>query len=184
MLEINYLPTDKLIPYVNNSRTHNEQQVKQIAASIREFGFTNPILIDEHGTIIAGHGRAMAADLLEIDNVPTITLTGLSDAQRAAYVIADNKLALNAGWDFDTIRAELNMLQDLDFDLDLLGFDSAELDEIVNGWSSDVDLPTTTNESSQSKIVVSCNELDKDDLLGVIERAVAESGIEQVTVSG
>jgi ParB-like chromosome segregation protein Spo0J len=126
----------------------------------------------------------MAADLLEINAVPTITLTGLSDAQRAAYVIADNKLALNAGWDFDTIRAELNMLQDLDFDLDLLGFDSAELDEIVNGWASDVDLPTTTNESSQSKIVVSCNELVKDDLLGVIERAVAESGIEQVQVSG
>ena len=98
-LSIEYRNINDLIPYVNNSRTHSDEQVTQIAASIKEFGFTNPILIDEQGGVIAGHGRVMAAKKLGLEQVPTITLAGLSDAQRKAYVIADNKLALNAGWD-------------------------------------------------------------------------------------
>ena len=141
MLKIEYVATDDLIPYINNSRTHSESQIKQIASSIREFGFTNPILIDEAGTIIAGHGRVMAAQVLDLDEVPTITLGGLSDAQRKAYVIADNKLALNAGWDFEALRLDLESLKDFDFDIDLLGFSEEELSEILFDSESEADFP-------------------------------------------
>ena len=131
-LNIEYVKRDQLIPYINNSRTHDARQVKQIAGSIKEFGFTNPLLIDEDGGIIAGHGRLMAADLLGIDEVPTITLVGLTEAQRKAYVIADNQLALNAGWDLDTLKVELDRLTELDFDVDLLGFDDDFLSSLLN----------------------------------------------------
>jgi ParB family transcriptional regulator, chromosome partitioning protein len=146
VLKINYLPTDQLIPYINNSRTHTEAQVKQIAASIREFGFTNPILVDEGHTIIAGHGRVMAAEVLAIDKVPTILLAGLTEAQKKAYVIADNKLALNAGWDIETITAELQALDDLNFNLDLIGFDHDELKELLGGADFD---PATEDEQGK-----------------------------------
>ena len=183
MLEIQYIATDNLIPYINNSRTHSEAQIHQITASIVEFGFTNPVLIDEKAMIIAGHGRIEAAKILGIDEVPTITLKGLTEAQRKAYVIADNKLALNAGWDFDAIRVELELLQELDFNIDLLGFEEVELDEILNGWSTDIELPDNKEESGLFKITVSGNELDKDDLLSVIEMAIKDSGIEGAKVS-
>ena len=117
-----------LVPYARNSRTHSAQQVAQIAASIREFGFTNPLLIDERGGIIAGHGRLFAAQKLGFDEVPAITLKGLSDAQKKAYVIADNKLALNAGWDDEMLQVEFMELQEMGFDLELTGF---SLDEIA-----------------------------------------------------
>tara|TARA_R110000803_G_scaffold157853_1_gene222136 strand:+ start:117 stop:713 length:597 start_codon:yes stop_codon:yes gene_type:complete len=123
MLKIEYKKTGDLIPYINNSRTHSEQQVQQVAASIKEFGFTNPILIDEDSGIIAGHGRLQAAQLLGQNEVPTIMLEGLTEAQRKAYVIADNKLALNSGWDDELLKVELEFLSDLDFDLDILGWD-------------------------------------------------------------
>ena len=144
-LNIEYVKRDQLIPYINNSRTHDARQVKQIASSIKEFGFTNPLLIDEDGGIIAGHGRLLAADLLGIDQVPTITLVGLTEAQRKAYVIADNQLALNAGWDLDTLKVELDRLTELDFDVDLLGFDddflSSLLDEPVDGLTDEDAVP-------------------------------------------
>ena len=144
-LNIEYVKRDQLIPYINNSRTHDARQVKQIASSIKEFGFTNPLLIDEDGGIIAGHGRLLAADLLGIDEVPTITLVGLTEAQRKAYVIADNQLALNAGWDLDTLKVELDRLTELDFDVDLLGFDddflSSLLDEPVDGLTDEDAVP-------------------------------------------
>lgn len=131
-LKIEYKNTDSLIPYVNNSRTHSDEQVTQVASSIKEFGFTNPILIDEQGGIIAGHGRLMAANKLGLDTVPTITLVGLSEAQRKAYIIADNKLALNSGWDYKLLRLEIGSLESLDFDIELLGFDELEIDSIFN----------------------------------------------------
>ncbi len=121
----------ELIPYVNNSRTHSDEQVTQIASSIKEFGFTNPVLIDEQGGLIAGHGRLMAAKKLGISEVPCIELKGLTDAQKKAYIIADNQLALNAGWDIDTLRLEIENLQEVDFDLGLLGFDVGELDLLL-----------------------------------------------------
>jgi len=121
---------DKLIPYVRNSRTHSDEQVAQIAASIKEFGFTNPVLIDGEGGIIAGHGRVMAARKLGIGEVPCITLDHLTDAQKRAYVIADNKLALNAGWDDEMLRVEFAELEELGFDLELTGFSLDEIDEL------------------------------------------------------
>lgn len=120
---------DALIPYARNSRTHSDAQVAQIAASIREFGFTNPVLIDAEGGIIAGHGRTMAARKLGLETVPCIRLADLTDAQKKAYIIADNKLALNAGWDDEMLKVELSELKDLDYDLALTGFD---VDELAN----------------------------------------------------
>jgi DNA modification methylase len=130
-LSINYIGLDQLIPYVNNSRTHDGQQVAQIAASIREFGFTNPVLIDEDDSIIAGHGRLMAARLLKLETVPTIRLEGLTDTQKRAYIIADNKLALNAGWDNELLMLELDALKDADYDLDLTGFSADEISDLM-----------------------------------------------------
>tara|TARA_B110000211_G_scaffold64348_1_gene73884 strand:- start:5582 stop:6358 length:777 start_codon:yes stop_codon:yes gene_type:complete len=152
MLSIEYKSTGELIPYVNNSRTHSEQQIQQVAASIKEFGFTNPLLIDEDGGIIAGHGRLQAAQLLKLDEVPTITLAGLTEAQKKAYVIADNKLGLNAGWDETLLQVELNSLNESDFDISLLGFDKEEMLEILGenaldglgdeSYTKKVDIPT------------------------------------------
>jgi len=121
----------ELIPYVNNSRTHSDEQVAQIAASIKEFGWTNPILIDEESSIIAGHGRLMAARKLGMDKVPCIHVKNLTEAQKKALIIADNKLALNAGWDNDLLKLELENLQELGFDLDILGFNADELSALL-----------------------------------------------------
>ena len=120
-----------LAPYAQNSRTHSEAQVAQIAASIREFGFTNPVLIDAEGGIIAGHGRVLAAKSLGLAKVPVLVLDHLTEDQRRAYVIADNKLALNAGWDEDVLRAEIEALGGVGFEIGLLGFAPAELDTLL-----------------------------------------------------
>lgn len=116
-----------LIPYARNSRTHSDAQVAQLAASIREWGWTTPVLIDQAGMIIAGHGRVLAARKLGLEDVPVVVADGWTDAQKRAYVIADNKLALNAGWDSDLLRIELGELQTLDIDMDLIGFNADEL---------------------------------------------------------
>lgn len=118
-----------LIPYANNSRTHSDEQINQVASSIKEFGFTNPVLIDQDGGIIAGHGRVLAAKKLKLTEVPCVELQGLTDAQKKAYVIADNQLALNAGWNLDLLKLEIEGLTEVDFDIDLLGFD----DDFLNG---------------------------------------------------
>ena len=118
---------DDLIPYARNSRTHSDAQVAQIAASVREFGWTNPVLVDGENGIIAGHGRVLAARKLGMEEVPCIELAGLTDTQRRAYIIADNKLALNGGWDEDMLRIELEELGEIGFDLDLIGFSDEEI---------------------------------------------------------
>jgi DNA modification methylase len=130
-MQIEQIGIATLIPFAKNSRTHDDAQVAQIAASIREFGFTNPVLIDEANGIIAGHGRVMAARKLKLAEVPCIRLSHLSDAQKRAYIIADNKLALNAGWDEAMLKLELADLKALDFDLDLTGFNTAEIDALL-----------------------------------------------------
>tara|TARA_R110000824_G_scaffold98307_1_gene234578 strand:+ start:611 stop:1735 length:1125 start_codon:yes stop_codon:yes gene_type:complete len=139
-----------LIPYVNNSRTHSDEQVLQVAASMKEFGFTNPILVDADNGIIAGHGRLLAAKKLGWEDVPTIELGYLSDAQKKAYIIADNKLALNAGWDEAMLAVEIEQLKDLDFDVDLLGFDAAELESLfpleVEGLTDEDAVPELPDE--------------------------------------
>jgi ParB-like chromosome segregation protein Spo0J len=135
-LKIEYRSTKDLIPYVNNSRTHDENQVLQIASSIKEFGFTNPILVDGDKGVIAGHGRLQAAKLLNIDSVPVIELQHLTPAQKKAYVIADNKLALNAGWDIELLHLEMDGLREFNYDLSLTGFSEDDLTRLSN----DVDL--------------------------------------------
>lgn len=129
-MKIVYKKVNDLIPYINNSRTHSEEQVNQIVASINEFGFTNPLLIDEKDNIIAGHGRLLASKKLKMEEVPCIVLSGLTEAQKKAYIIADNKMALNAGWNEELLKIELENLKELDFDLELAGFDVDELDDI------------------------------------------------------
>jgi DNA modification methylase len=144
-------PIEDLIPYANNSRTHSDEQVNQVASSIKEFGFTNPVLIDEQGGIIAGHGRIMAAKKLGIVEIPCIELVGLTEAQKKAYVIADNQLALNAGWNLDLLRLEIETVKELDFDINLLGFDDDFLgtlfdSEVKEGLTDEDDCPDTPDE--------------------------------------
>ena len=127
-MKITQKKVTELIPYVNNSRTHSDEQVAQIAASIKEFGWTNPILIDGENGIIAGHGRLMAARKLGHTEVPTIELKDLTETQKKAYIIADNKLALNAGWDNELLMIELEGILADGFELELMGFDPSELD--------------------------------------------------------
>jgi hypothetical protein len=119
-----------LIPYVQNARTHTDEQVEMIVASIREFGFTNPVLVDGKNGVIAGHGRVLAAKRLGMTEVPVIELADLSEEQKRAYMLADNKLALLAGWDDDILRIEINALRDAGFEIDLTGFDEREIDQL------------------------------------------------------
>lgn len=140
-LKIVYRPLQELSPYAHNARTHSPEQVAQLVESIKQFGWTNPVLIDEKGEIIAGHGRVMAAEALKMDSVPVIVLSGLTDDQKKAYRLADNRLPMNAGWDEDLLRMELSDLINADFDISLTGFSPTEIDELL----TDV-LPGTGNE--------------------------------------
>lgn len=135
--QLEHLSIDTLIPYARNSRTHSPEQIALVAASIREFGFTNPVLIDGQGGIIAGHGRVMAARQIGLAAVPCLRLAHLSDAQKRAYVIADNKLALNAGWDEELLALELKELDALGFDLSLTGFVGKEIDDLLADLDGD-----------------------------------------------
>ena len=128
---------EELIPYCRNSRTHSDAQVAQIAASIREFGFINPVLIDAENNIIAGHGRVLAARKLGLEEVPCVLHDHLTETQRKAYILADNKLALNAGWDEDMLRLELGELGDMGFDLELTGFDEVEVEALNHNVNID-----------------------------------------------
>jgi DNA modification methylase len=154
MAEKTYNPADKvekwaitkLVPYARNSRTHSDEQISQLAASIKEWGWTTPVLVDEDGSIIAGHGRTLAAQRLKMTEVPVMVAKGWSDAKKRAYIIADNKLALNAGWDNEMLRLELGELQGMDFDLDLTGFTAEEIaalmpEEIEPGLTNEDAVP-------------------------------------------
>jgi ParB-like chromosome segregation protein Spo0J len=132
-LAIAWRPLGELIPYARNPRTHTDAQVAQIAASIREFGWTNPVLVDGANGIIAGHGRVLAGHKLGLERVPVIELGHMSESQKCAYVLADNQLALNAGWDEALLRVELADLSELGFDLGLLGFAEGELERLLAG---------------------------------------------------
>lgn len=150
-MEIIQRNINDLIPYARNSRTHDDGQVLQIAASIKEFGFTNPVLLDGNNGIIAGHGRVMAARKLNMDEVPCIELSHLTDTQKRAYIIADNKLALNAGWDEELLALEFKELGEMGLDLDLTGFGAKELEKLLSVDSSLGDMPSTGSESGQKE---------------------------------
>ena len=150
-MKITVKKVSELIPYANNSRTHSDEQVAQIAASIKEFGWTNPILVDGENGIIAGHGRLQAARKLGHTEVPTIELKDLTEAQRKAYIIADNKLALNAGWDNAALTAEFAQLEELGFDLELTGFSLDEIEalkpiEVTEGLTDEDEAPPVPDE--------------------------------------
>jgi site-specific DNA-methyltransferase (adenine-specific) len=150
-MNIEKINIEQLLPYAKNSRTHDDAQVAQLAASIKEFGFNNPVLVDGEGTIIAGHGRVMAARKLGLDEVPAIKLGHLTENQKKAYIIADNRLALNAGWDTEMLTLEIKDLQSEDFDLSLMGFDEDELakllePEVVDGLTDEDAVPDVPEE--------------------------------------
>lgn len=130
-MQIEQVAISELIPYARNSRTHSDEQVAQIAASIKEFGWTNPILIDGESGIIAGHGRLLAARKLGMKEVPVIQLSGMTDTQKRAYIIADNKLALNAGWDDELLKLEIEEVNLEDFEIELIGFSKDELNNLI-----------------------------------------------------
>lgn len=153
-LVITYHKVNELRKHNKNARTHSEFQINQIVNSIRKFGWTNPILIDEHKTIIAGHGRLDAAELIGIDEVPCIVLSGLSEIQKRAYLIADNQLALNAGWDINILQAEIEALKLNDFDIDLLGFSDSEINKILQ--SNDIDFPNNFSECGETELKHKC----------------------------
>lgn len=145
-------PVADLIPYARNSRTHNEEQISQIMASIKEFGFTNPILIGGDNVIIAGHGRLLAAQRLGLTEVPVICLPDLTETQRKALVIADNKIALNAGWDEEMLALEMKELEESDFNLDILGFSEDELKELENFGEPQTDAKSEEEEIPEAPV--------------------------------
>jgi len=188
-MKIETLKTADLIPYARNSRTHSDAQIAQIAGSIREFGFTNPVLIDAENGIIAGHGRVMAAGKLGMDEVPCIRLSHLTETQKRAYVIADNKLALNAGWDEELLGLELADLRELDFDLGLIGFDADEIeaalnpDELGSGLSDKythkIDAPVYEPKGDNPPIQELANTEKADELIAKIEASKAPDEIKR-----
>jgi len=155
-LKITYKPVADLIPYARNSRTHSDAQVAQIAASIREFGWTNPVLLDGDNGIIAGHGRVMAAQKLGETQVPTIELGYLNANQKRAYIIADNKLALNAGWDEQMLALEIQDLKEVGYSLDITGFNADELTEVMFGKLIDPENPNEFKEVDETDMDHKC----------------------------
>lgn len=154
--EYKVVPIKDLIPYANNSRTHTDEQINQIAASMEEFGFTNPVLIDEDNGIIAGHGRVLGAEKNNIDDAPCIVLAGLTKAQKKAYVIADNQLALNADWDFDALKSELESLSEMEFDTDILGFDDGFLEGLLNDGEKTQESPAIFRGFGEQELSATC----------------------------
>jgi ParB-like chromosome segregation protein Spo0J len=145
-MKIEQIPTEKLIPYARNAKKHDAAQVSKLAGSIREFGFNNPVLIDKDNGIIAGHGRVMAAQKLELKDVPCIRLGHLTDTQRKAYILADNRLAeVGGGWDEELLGLELAELRELDFNLDLMGFDDSAIEAALNPPEPEENYPDSSS---------------------------------------
>lgn len=176
-LKIEYKDVIELTPYENNSRTHSDDQVEKIAKSIQEFGFNNPILIDEKGIIVAGHGRLLAAKKLGVFNVPTITLTGLTDDQRKAYLITDNRLAELGEWDHNLLLDEVNSLMDLDFNLDDIGLDDSfigslnsyeQYEPILDPSKNQVDITEAQVEKQEKKMGEAYQEKSEQNLIEII----------------
>jgi ParB-like chromosome segregation protein Spo0J len=154
--KVNRRPVADLVPYARNARTHSDEQVAQIAASIREWGWTVPVLVDEGNTIIAGHGRILAAQKLGLTDVPVMVANGWTEAQKRAYVIADNKLALNAGWDSDMLAAEIAEIDASDLDLTLLGFSGTELDLLMFDGNFEPDSSTKEIDPDEYNMAHKC----------------------------
>lgn len=169
-------PLKDLVAFANNARTHSAEQVAELAASMVEFGFTNPVLVDEADQIIAGHGRVMAAESLGLAQVPVMVARGWSEAKRRAYVLADNQLALNSGWDLDKLKVELTDLQAQDYDLGVLGFSDGELAAALKGWEPDFQLHERTADDAGAllaTIKIKCPQGQADAVREAIQAALA-----------
>jgi len=186
-LQIVTKPLAELKPYSKNSRTHTTEQIEQVCNSIKEFGWTSPILIDEKNIILAGHARSQAAKKLGITEVPCIVAKGLSEAQKRAYVIADNKLALNADWDAVLLRDEILSLEEMQYDLNLLGFSDYELSIMMDeNWDSDiskVEKVVPSDDKAKAKITVECEQSVKGELVTLLRKAIDGAKITDVTIS-
>jgi ParB-like chromosome segregation protein Spo0J len=156
------IDTNLLIPYINNARTHPDEQVTQIASSIKEFGFNQPILIDADDGVIAGHGRLLAAKKLELKKVPCIRLEHLSESQKKAYILADNRIALNSGWDFEMLKMEVEDIKD-NFDLKNFGFNREELEGLLGEFEHDIDVIDEINESVN--FIVKCENIAQKEII-------------------
>jgi ParB family chromosome partitioning protein len=154
--EYTRVPVAILHPYTKNSRTHSDEQIEQLIKSIKEFGFTNPILIDPSRNVIAGHARLQAAKILNLPEVPCITLYGLSDEQKKAYVIADNKLALNAEWDIQTLISEVEDLEDAGYEVGLIGFSKDELEDFSESKIEELDTEKVSDHKDKTKSCPQC----------------------------
>jgi ParB-like chromosome segregation protein Spo0J len=164
-MKIEQISTDKLIPYARNAKRHDAAQVSKLAGSIREFGFNNPVLIDKDNGIVAGHGRVMAAQKLELKTVPCIRLGHLTDTQRRAYILADNRLAeIGGGWDEEMMALELGDLRELDFDLDLIGLDAAQIEAALNPAEPNFEPGTESDQGKLDQLepkIVKCPQCQK-----------------------
>ena len=183
-LKITYKPANELIPYARNSRTHSDEQINQIASSIREFGFRQPVLIDGDNGIIAGHGRVLAAMRLNLEEIPTVDGSDLTENQKRLYVIADNKIALNAGWDEEILKVELESFTDAE--QLITGFNAEELNLLFNGWHSDIDRMDNIDAkdtSAKEKIIIVCEENEKPLLREKITNLIDDLGLHNVEVN-
>lgn len=179
-LKIEYVPLDELKADKRNSRTHSAEQIDGVVQSIKEFGWTNPILIDEKRTIIAGHARRAAAEKMGQKSVPTITLVGLTKAQKRAYLIADNKLALNSDWDYEVLGKELGALLEDGIDLSVLGFSEDEAEEIMRGWESDIEgeIAGPTDSATNKITIVLSHSKDVTKAKQLIRKSLEDKSIE------
>lgn len=156
-MKIENVKTNELIPYARNAKLHSDQQVQQIAGSIKEFGFNNPVLIDSDNGIIAGHGRVLAAQLLKLDAVPCVRLAHLTETQKKAYILADNRLSeVGGGWNYELLKLEIDELKTEDFDIDLTGFDVAGLGEAADKKVEALDLDGEENKKEPEKTQFHC----------------------------
>ncbi len=170
---------DDLIPYVNNAKIHSDEQITQIASSIKEFGFNAPILIDEDNGVVAGHGRLLASKKLGMKDVPVVRLSHLTDAQRRAYILADNRLGENADWDDDLLKSEIERLQTDEINVELLGWDSEEIESILNGWDSNIEEPDVSDAvSTTTKLTYRVDNGDVEFAKETIENALQQVGID------
>lgn len=178
-------PLGKIKPYPKNARLHSEEQVDQIVASMRSFGVTAPVLVDEAGVLIYGHGRLRAAEKLGLLSLPVMIAKGWSETEKAAYRIADNKIQLNSSWDIPLLAAEVSMLKLQGFDMPLLAFSVDELKIVTDGWTSDIDVRTRFGETAEGilvKVSAVVAQADKQRATEVVARALKRSGIKHEIV--
>lgn len=177
-MDIELKKTKDLTPYSKNARKHSDEQISKIVNSITEFGWTNPILIDGDNGIIAGHGRLMAAIRLKMEEVPVIELKNLSDEQKKAYILADNRIALDADWDYDLVKTELDDLSDLDFDIDLIGFSAEELSDPFDDDEELKETKEKIREKNNVHVLISFDSNLSIDVNNALSELTKMSGVE------